>query len=40
MGTGLLAILASSYGPGAFDLENSYRLVMVQDHVILMVQDH
>ena len=32
------------YGPGAFYLENSFRLVMVQVHIILMglvmVQDH
>ena len=28
------------YGPGAFDLENYFRLLMVQDHIIIMVQDH
>ena len=26
---------AFKYGPGAFDLENYFRLLMVQDHIIL-----
>ena len=36
----LLEHVHFKYGPGAFDLENSFRSLMVQDHIILMVQDH
>ena len=35
-----LGACAFKYGPGAFDLEHSFRLLMVQDHMILMLQDH
>ena len=28
------------YGPGAYNLEYSSRLLMIQEHKVLMVQDH
>ena len=36
----LLEHVHFKYSPGAFDLENSFRLLIVQGHIILMVQDH
>ena len=36
----LLEHVHFKYSPEAFDLENSFRSLMVQDHITLMVQDH